>query len=342
MRFKKDIKLKIKNFWQTISANKNHKTLKRSYREDYVRKKELKGVLEQFFLTIKIIFKNKKTLLALLITVAVLHIVLSGLMSEELYKQFQEAFDNTNKNITGGRFGNFAKASLVLVSTMVTGGFNQSPSESQQIFGVFIFLITWLAVIYTIRAYYEKKKVRLRDALYRSMTPLLSTLAVLVIIFIQAIPIFIVMITYSAAVLSNFLDTPFYALIYFIFASLMILLSLYLLTGSIVGLVAVTVPGVYPLEGLRASNDLILGYRLNMATRIVFSVLILGVFWLMLGIPVVLFDFWLKTNFAVLEWLPIVPFWLMILTCSSFIFLSVYFYVIYKNILEINKENTDE
>ena len=85
-----------------------------------------------------------------------------------------------------------------------------------------LFLIIWLSTIFILRHRLAGHKIKLRDALYNAMTPLVSTFLVFIVALIQCIPIFILIIVYSAAVQTEFLSTPFYALVFFIFAAVMI------------------------------------------------------------------------------------------------------------------------
>ena len=203
------------------SKVKLHKSFKRSYREDYHRDLEVPSIRAHIFETFKLIFKNWKLFGGLLLLTVILNVVLVGIMSEDTYTQFQSILDDTEAQIAGGEIGNVAKAGLLLISTVTTGGLNSSMSEVQGVFAVIIFLIIWLVTIFLLRHIMAGNKVRLRDALYNSMTPLLSTFVVLAIVFIQCIPIFLLIICYSAAVQTEFLATPFYALVFFIFAALM-------------------------------------------------------------------------------------------------------------------------
>ena len=202
-----------------------HKTFRRSYREDYRREMEVPGIMYHIFATFKIIFKNWKLFLPLLIIVVILNVILVGIMSESTYTQFQDVLDQTSAQVAGGDIGNVAKAGLLLISTVTTGGLSGESSEAATVFGVIIFLIIWLVTIFLLRHRLAGHKVKLRDGLYNAMTPLISTFVVFAIAVIQCIPIFLLIIVYSAAVQTDFLATPFYALTFFIFAALMILLS---------------------------------------------------------------------------------------------------------------------
>ena len=128
-----------------------HKSFKRSYREDYQRELEVPGILYHVFATFKVIFKNWKLFLPFLIILIILNVLLVGLMSETTYAQFQDILDQTSAEIAGGEIGNVAKAGLLLISTVTTGGLSGDSSEAAGVFAVLIFLIIWLVTIYLLR-----------------------------------------------------------------------------------------------------------------------------------------------------------------------------------------------
>ncbi|MBR3220333.1 hypothetical protein IKF76_00495 [Candidatus Saccharibacteria bacterium] len=330
----KTIKAKIKDYRTKHPRVKLHKSFKRSYREDYVRKLEVPGLMHHAMNTFRAVFKNWKLFLPLIILAVIFNIILVGLMSEETYTTFQDTIEETNEQFSVGAMGNFAKAGLLLLATVTTGGLTQSKSEVQQIFGTLIFLIIWLVTIYALRHYFAGRKIKLRDALYNALTPLLSTLVIFVIILIQAIPILLVVVTYSAAVATEFLNTPFYALVYFIFASLLILLSVYLISSSMMGLVAVSAPGLYPINALRTTRDLVAGRRIRLIIRTLYLVFVLAVVWIIIMLPIILLDLWLKSWVEWLEGAPITPIFLLIMTVFSFIYIAAYAYLFYRRMLD--------
>lgn len=306
-----------------------HKSFKRSYREDYQRDLEVPGIMYHIFASFKIVFKNWKLFLPFLIIVVLLNVVLVGIMSESTYTQFQDVLDETSMQVAGGDIGNVAKAGLLLISTVTTGGLSGESSEAATVFGVIIFLIIWLVTIFLLRHRLAGHKVKLRDGLYNAMTPLISTFVVFAIAVIQCIPIFLLIIVYSAAVQTDFLATPFYALIFFIFAALMILLSGYLLSSSLIALVAVSAPGLYPLKALGAASDLMMGRRVKFILRLVALLIALAIMWVIVMLPLIVFDLWMKT----FEWtagIPFIPICLNIMTCFTAIYITAYLYLYYR------------
>ena len=198
-------------------------------------------------------------------------------------------------------------------------------NDAQKIFSVLLCIITWLVSIYLTRHLLANHHPRMRDGLYNALAPLISTLFVALIIFIELIPIMLVIITYQAAVSTEFLKTPFYALIYFIFASLMTILSTYLASSSLLGLIAVSAPGLYPLNAIETARNLIAGRRIRFIVRLLY-----------LFICVALIYVVVKGAFPWLNDLsiPFVPAILLIVTVFVFVFVSIYLYLFYRQLLD--------
>ena len=320
----------------------SHRTFRRSYREDYKRELEVPGMMAHIFKTFRMIFKNWKVFLPLLILSVLFAVVFVGLMSESTYQQFQEILDQTTAEMGSGDIGVMAKAGLLLISTVTTGGLSGSSSEAATIFSVLIFLMIWLVTIFLLRHIMAGKKVKFRDALYNSMTPLVSSLVVFVVAVLQCIPIFIFIIALSAAIQTEFLATPFYALVFFIFSALMFLLSGYLLSSSLMAFVAVSAPGLYPFKALRIASELVQGRRIRFMLRLVSLILALVIMWVLVMLPLIMFDLFMKQ----FEWtaqIPFVPVCLLIMTCFTGIYITAYLYIYYRWMLGYDgKEENDK
>ena len=156
-------------------------------------------------------------------------------MGQQIYASFQMFFKNWK--LFGG---------LTVLATILMALAMKALSETVAVFAVLIFLMIWLVTIFMVRHLKARHKVTLRDGLYNAMTPLMSSLVVFVVMAVESIPIILVIIAYSAAIQTGFLTMPFYALLFLVFAGLMIVLSGYLLSSSLIALVAVSAPGLYP------------------------------------------------------------------------------------------------
>ena len=310
-----------------------HKSFRRSYREDYARETNVPGMMYHIFATFRILFKNWKLFLPLLVIAVILNAVFVGIMDEANYSQFQDIMDETSAQVAGGDIGNVAKAGLLLISTVTTGGLSGESSEAAMVFGVLIFLIMWLVTIFLLRHRLAGHKVRLRDGLYNAMSPLISSFLVFVVAVLQSIPIFALIIAYSAAVQTDFLATPFYALVFFIFAALMILISGYLLSGTLMAFVAVSAPGLYPMKAIHTASELMMGRRVKFVLRLVSLMIAVAIMWVVVMLPIIVFDLWMKT----FEWtsgIPFVPICLTVMTCFTCIYVTAYLYMYYRWMLK--------
>ncbi len=316
------------------SSKRPHRSFRRSYREDYAHDFEAPGLLSHAIFTLKTLCKNWRLFIPLIILTVIFNILLVGLMSESTFVTFQKTLDETTDGLRNGELGTFAKSGLLLMSTVATGGLSTGMSESQQIFSILLFLIVWLVTIYLLRHILAGNRVKLRDGLYNALSPLLSTIAIAAVIFIEAIPIMIVIITYSAAINTNFLSTPFYAFIYVIFAALLILLSLYLISSSLIALVAVSAPGLYPMIALQSASRLLAGRRTKFIIRIIFLIIIVAITWVLIMTPLIALDLWLKSSLNWLGGIPFVSVELLTMTCITAVYTTAYFYLYYRRMLD--------
>ena len=311
-----------------------HKSFKRSYREDYIRDLEVHGIMQHILHSFKLIFENWKIFLPFLFIMVILMIAMVGLMSENTYTGIKDVIDETAAE-NGANIGTFAKSAILLFSTVFTGGLSADATAGAGVVVALLFLIIWLVSIFVIRHKMAGNKISLRDALYNSLSPLLSTFVVFVVAVVQAIPIIILVIAYSAAVETHFLDTPFYAILFLVFAGLMLLLSSYLLSSTIIALIAVSAPGMYPLEALKLSSEVMAGRRIRFVFRMIALVIILIAIWFIVMMPLILFDLFMK-QFEWTSFIPFIPICLVFMSCFTGIYVAVYFYTYYRFMLKFD------
>ena len=163
----------------------------------------------------------------------------------------------------------------------------------------------------------------------------------LIVAVIQGIPVMILVIAYSAAVETHFLDTPFYALLFLAFAALMILLSGYLLSSTIMALVAVTAPGLYPMEALKTANEVMASRRIRFILRMISLIITLVVLWALIMMPLIMFDLFMK-QFEWTRGIPFIPVCLVTMTCFTAIYTATYFYTYYRWVLQFDVKEEEK
>ena len=189
---------------------------------------------------------------------------------------------------------------------------------------VLIFLMIWLVTIFLARHIKAGHKVTLRDGLYNAMTPLISSLIVFVIIVVECVPLFLLIIAYSAAVKTEFLTMPFYALMFLGFAGLMVTISGYLLSSSLIALLAVSAPGMYPLKALTTAAELMMGRRIRFVLRLIALLLVVGVICAVFILPLAV----LKVPMEVLSVIA------AFVGCFGAIYATIYLYLYYRYLLD--------
>ena len=233
-------------------------------------------------------------------------------MGQQIYETFLMFFRNWK--IFGG---------LVVLSTVLMALAMGALTETVAVFAVLIFLMIWLTTIFIVRHLKAGHKVTLRDGLYNAMTPLMSSLVIFVVIAVECVPILLVIVAYSAAVQTDFLTMPFYALLFFVFAGLMVVLSGYLLSSSLIALIAVSAPGMYPWKALVTATDLMMGRRIRFILRVIALGLVLGVIWGAIVLPLAV----LKLSVEVLSVI------MAFLGCFSTTYATIYLYLYYRYLL---------
>lgn len=333
--FKQAFRETREKIWDKKRARvKYHYSFKRSYREEYKRDLPAPGLVAHALMCLKIIFRNWKIFIPLIVATVVTNILLVGLLSEDSYKTLQDSLDMSAEVNNYGELGRFAKSGLLLISSITTGGLGTSITEVQGVFIVFFIATLWLITTYFLRHILAGNRPRFRDGLYNSFAPLISVFVILVVVAIHLIPFFIFLILYSVAVSTEFLTQPLYAFLFWLLGSLLIILSLYLLPVSLIALSSVTVPGIYPMQALYAAMDVIQSRRIRYITRIIFLLIFLALMWVIIMLPITWLDLFLKEEMGWLVGFPLVPICLQLMIAFSIVYVTTYLYLFYRRMLD--------
>ena len=204
--------------------------------------------------------------------------------------------------------------------------------ESLMIINVFIVLTLWLVSIFFARRIIKKKPVRFRDGIFNAMTPFFSSLVVLVVIALQCVPIMFVVIASASAVETNLFGDFFYGSLFVLFALAMSALSLYLISGTLMAMVAVSAPGMYPIRALILTREVMVGEKIGLIVKLITAVLVLALISAaMVGIGV-LIELGLR-NLG--QSVPVTGAMVFACGCFSTIYLAVYLYLYYCRVLKI-------
>jgi predicted neutral ceramidase superfamily lipid hydrolase len=280
-----------------------------------------------------ILWKNRRIFIYLALIYAFLTITLVGIASQDSYTQLGETIRETSQQIFKGNTEGLAEAS-VLMLTSVTGKLNNVTSEAQQIYGVLIGLLAWLTTVWLLRAITSGQKPKLRDALYSAGAPILPTFAIALVVVVQLLPIAVAVIAYAAANTSGLLEGGIETMLFWTFALLLGSMSLYWITSTLIALAIVTLPGMYPLRAVKAAGDIVIGRRIRILLRLLWMAFLIAIVWIIVMLPVVLFDSWLRGVVSGIEWLPLVPIAMLIMGTITVIWTASYIYLLYRKVVD--------
>ena len=109
-------------------------------------------------------------------------------------------------------------------------------------------------------------------------------------------------------------------------------LSLYLISGTLMAMVAVSAPGMYPLRALILIHEVMKGERVGFIVRLITVILILALIWVaVVGIGV-LIELLLR-NLG--QFVPVTNAMIFVCGCFSVIYMAVYLYLYYHKILNV-------
>lgn len=329
-----NIVLKTESRIRNFLARRPHRSFRRTYHRDYARSFNMPGYISFTHSVYKTLWSNRKIFSIMLVVYMLASIAFVNLSSEDLYAQMRETINESDTEIFSGFWGEIGKAGLLLAGG-VTGSYNDTAATTEtQVYLTIIGLLTWLTTVWLLRAILAGRKPKVRDGLYNAGAPILPTFLVLSVMVLQLLPLALALFGYSAAVASGLLDGGVEAMMFWSVASLLFILSLYWVTSTFIALVVVTLPGMYPMRALRTAGDLVVGRRLRILLRVLWMLLVIVIAWVVVAIPIILFDAWLKSAWVAIAWLPIVPLMLLVLGSLTVIWVASYVYLLYRKIVD--------
>lgn len=314
-----------------------HASFRLTRRRDYVRPFVLPHPILFIIEVTKTLWKYKRLFIPLAIIYIVLYALFVGLGSQALYDELTTTITEAGSDVFSGAFGALSQSGITLYAIM-TNGISETLTEGQQIFGVILSVMAWLTTIWLLRNLLANKKVTVRDGLYNASAPLVPMFIIVFIIILQLIPVILAAIGYSAAVSSGLIaggGVP--AMLFWIGAGLLGILSLYWLSSSLFALVIITLPGMYPVKALKASYRILIGRRIRFLLRLLWMALFIVAVWVCVMVPFILFDTWLKGLWVQVAWLPIIPIIILLLSTYTVFWSSAYIYLLYRKVVDYNE-----
>jgi hypothetical protein len=323
----------IKAWQKDFLARRPHRTLKLSRRRDYVRSLDLPGYIAFTHSVNKTVWLHRKALIGLAVIHLVLFTLLVGLGSQEAYTSLSDTLKESSSGLLAGDVAQLAEVTAVFAS-IATVGITESPTEAQQVYIILLGLLVWLASVWLLRNRMAGHKVSLRDSLYNAGAPIVPLFLTGLVLLVQMIPVLLAVIAYSAATSSGLIEGGVEAMLFWIAASLLTLISIFWATGTLFAMVIVTLPSIYPMKALRSAGDLVLGRRFRIILRWSWMFLVIAISWAIVLVPMVLLVSFIESIWPAFGNAPVIPITLAILGTFSLIWVSSYVYLLYRKVVD--------
>ncbi len=330
-KFPRNVWFAVKN-WFTKLTRKNrdfkkrrpHRTFRRTRQRDYRRSLKLPGYIAFTNQVWQMLWRNRKMFLKLFILYALLSALIVGVLSQADYSSLRDTLNSTDEDLGFGKW-------LALITGAATGSASASSNETQQIFSAVLLLMGWLTIVWLLRQIMVGNRVKLRDGLYSSGSPILATVVVALVMVLQMLPFAIAMLAYSALTGAGIINVnvaienmaAWFAL------AVIGVLTLYWLTSSFIALVIVTLPGMYPFRALKAAGDMVVGRRLRILLRLIWMIVPMAILWALILVPAVLAD-----DKWQISWLPLVPIAMLLLSTATLMWIATYIYMLYRKVVD--------
>ncbi len=226
--------------------------------------------------------------------------------------------DQLDKIFTGN-FGAVA-SSLSIFAVLVSSSGNGS-SQTAGAYQLFIALVTSLAIIWALRQVIIGNRIRVRDAYYRGMYPLIPFLLVLIVIGLQLIPLIVGSALYNIVISNGIAVHLIEKILWAIAFGGLGLASLYMLSSSLFALYIVTLPGMTPIKALRSARKLVSHRRWTVLRKILGLPLILLVVAGIIMVPIIIFIAPLSQSIF------------FMLSMFGLIAIHAYMYTLYRNLI---------
>jgi hypothetical protein len=275
-----------------------------------------KHVMSSFKLTARvldILRTNWRVLGGIVLVYLFLNIVFASGLSN-----LSGTVNNIKSNLSGNNqaLGNAATG----FSTLVASAGSSGSSTGSSLQGI-LFIIESLVIIWALRHLLAGSTIRVKQAYYQSMFPLIPFILVIFVIFLQLLPITIGATILAALISSAIINAAWASIISLILFIPLASWSIYMTCSSVFALYIVTLPDMQPRQALRSAKDLVSFRRWVVTRRILFLPVLILVVMAVIVIPLIIT-------------LPaIVPLVFYALSMVAILFVHTYLYSLYRELL---------
>ncbi len=262
------------------------------------------------------IWTARKLFIGIVLIYGVLTLILvQGLGNTSDVQTLKDSFSTAINGQIGHIISGLAVFSFLVASSGNSA--NTSSSPYQTILVVFVTLV----VIWALRQTMAGSTVRIRDAFYRGPAPLIVFLLVLLVVFLELIPLYLGAVLYAFVVNSGIAVFALEKALWGILFLLLAMLSLYMISSSLFALYIATLPDMTPMKALRSARELVRYRRWTVLRKLIYMAVMLLLISFILMLPIIL------AATVVAAWA------FFILSMFGIVFIHAYIYTLYRDLL---------
>lgn len=320
--------VKVKKRRSDFLKRRPHRSFRLTRRRDYARSWNLPGYWSFTNEVRLLLWSSRWLFVKFIVLYSIFSFIVIGLLSQDNIELLGKSVNQLGGNVVAGELSGLVQ-NFAIFTGVFSGAFSQSLTESQQVYSGLMFLIGWLTAVWLLRQILAgHKKIKLRDGLYSSGSPLVSTFLILMVLMVQLLPFAIAVVAYGAADSVDIFSDVLFTTMFWIVELLLVVVSAYWITSTAIALVVVTLPGMYPLKSLKASSDLVIGRRLRILYRLAWLLVSVLVLWAIVLLPAILIN-----QIDLLSDVPIVPIVVLLLNSATLLWTSSYIYLLYRKLV---------
>ena len=240
----------------------------------------------------------------------------------------QSSFDSIRESLEKADFNEWTKWPTLLAHAMFS---STTLTTEQTVMAALLLIYGALALIWLMRELLNgNSKLNLRDGLYNGGAPVLSIMALLLLLAIQMIPFGLGLFVYQAMASVGVIDSGINIgnMAAWCALAIVAVMSLYWIMATIMAIPIATLPGMYPMRAYSRAGDLVIGRRMQILWRVLIMLIPIALLWLAVMIPVVIFD----SSFELP--VPLVAWSVLVLTTVTILWCTCYLYLLYRHIVD--------
>lgn len=281
-------------------------------------RKDLPSVRKLIFDTCLHMWRYRKVFVGVILIYIVLNLVLvKGLSSALDIPAIKQELKESS--VASG-----ATLNAVLLGVVASSGANGTTDVSS-LYQTLITIVFMLAFIWMFRETHEHKlkkiQIKLRQPFYEGMTPIIPFILTLMLIGLQLLPMMIGVGIFSLVQVNGLAVTGIETFLWAVFAILLSILTFYLISASMFGLIIVTLPGGTPVGAYKSAKSVVAFRRWAIMRKLLVYLLVVGLIYA-------------GVMFASIVILPVLTEWILALLSAFILPLSIgCVYKLYRSLL---------